>query len=338
MPSAADDVRRAIDASGGRLPFDRFVATALYGTHGFYNVAGRAGRRGDFLTSPEVGPLFGTVVARALDSWWDELGRPDPFTVVEAGAGPGTLARAVLAASPRCISAMRYLAVEVSAAQRSLHPTGVESREMMPTDSFDGVILANELLDNLPFRLFVFDGGWREAFVATDGERFVERLFDTREVPNCLARSAPHGARVAVLDAARTWVDTALSILNSGRLVVFDYCTTSESMAVRPWREWLRTFAGHQRGAHYLSAVGEQDVTVEVAIDQLPTPTEMSAQAEFLREHGIDSLVEEGKMAWQSAAASPTVAAMTMRSRIREAEALCDPRGLGGFSVLQWRR
>ena len=60
--------------------------------------AGPAGRRGDFLTSPEVGPLFGAVLARALDAWWDELGRPDPFMVVEAGAGPGTLARSVLLA------------------------------------------------------------------------------------------------------------------------------------------------------------------------------------------------------------------------------------------------
>ena len=73
---------------------------ALYDPErGFYATGGRAGRRGDFLTSPEVGPLFGAVLARALDGWWDELGRPDPFVVVEAGAGPGTLARTVLPAA-----------------------------------------------------------------------------------------------------------------------------------------------------------------------------------------------------------------------------------------------
>ena len=58
--------------------------------------AAAAGRRGDFLTAPEVGPLYGAVLARAIDAWWIELGRPDPFVVVEAGAGPGTLARSVL--------------------------------------------------------------------------------------------------------------------------------------------------------------------------------------------------------------------------------------------------
>jgi SAM-dependent MidA family methyltransferase len=89
---------------------------------------------------------------------------------------------------------------------------------------------------------------------------------------------------------------------------------------------------------HYLQAVGNQDITVEVAVDQLPVPNIVTSQMEFLREFGIDGLVEEGRVAWERAAGSPTVAAMTMRSRVREAEALCDPAGLGGFSVLQWRR
>src|SRR6187455_2663565 len=99
--------------------FDLFMERALYDPEsGFYATGGVAGRRGDFLTSPEVGPLFGAVLARALDAWWSELGRPDPFTVVDAGAGPGTLARAVRAAAPACAAAMGYVLVERSAAQR----------------------------------------------------------------------------------------------------------------------------------------------------------------------------------------------------------------------------
>jgi len=336
--AASDDVRRAIDADGGLLRFDKFIEITLYGEHGFYSTAGRAGRRGDFLTSPEVGPLFGMVIARALDAWWEELGRPDPFTVVDAGAGPGTLSRSVLAANPHCSSAMRYVAVEVSPAQRALHPAGVESRAGMPPEPFVGVIIANELLDNLPFRLFVFDGGWREAFVADDGERFVERLVTISDVPACLPAVAAHGSRVAVHDAATRWVGDALSLIQAGRLVVFDYCTTSTEMASRPWREWLRTYSGHERGVHYLQSVGQQDITVEVAVDQLLPPTSLTSQAEFLREFGIDGLVEEGRVAWERAASSPTVATMTMRSRVREAEALCDLAGIGAFSVLQWRR
>ena len=95
--AVADRVRRL-----GPLPFDQYLELVLYDDEvGFYQQGGSAGRaRGDFVTSPEVGPLFGQVVARALDGWWSELGRPDPFVVVDAGAGPGPLAVAVAAAEP----------------------------------------------------------------------------------------------------------------------------------------------------------------------------------------------------------------------------------------------
>ncbi|MEO7555544.1 MAG: class I SAM-dependent methyltransferase, partial [Acidimicrobiales bacterium] len=90
----------------GPIAFSAVVDVALYDEdEGFYATTGIAGRDGDFITSPELGPLFGTVVATALDTWWRELGEPDPFVVVEAAAGPGTLCRTVLAATPACARA-----------------------------------------------------------------------------------------------------------------------------------------------------------------------------------------------------------------------------------------
>jgi SAM-dependent MidA family methyltransferase len=201
-----------------------------------------------------------------------------------------------------------------------------------------GVILANELLDNLPFRLFVFDDGWKEAFVAHDGSRFVEVLQQCTPLPSALPEQAAHGARAAVCDAAAEWVGTALARLTSGSLVAIDYATTTRSMTERAWREWLRTYAAHQRGGHYLSTVGEQDLTVEVPLDQLPTATTVSTQSQFLRRYGIDALVAEGKAAWQQQTSTPDLAAMMMRSRVSEAEALLDLNGLGAFSVVEWRR
>src|SRR3954454_18715805 len=104
----------------GPIPFSEVMELALYDPDdGFYASRGAAGRRGDFLTSPEVGPLFGAVVARALDRWWREQGEPDPFVVIEAGAGVGTLAVSVLAAEPACTSALRYVLVERSQALRA---------------------------------------------------------------------------------------------------------------------------------------------------------------------------------------------------------------------------
>ncbi len=339
---AADDIRAAIGAAGGAIPYDDFVARALYGPHGFYtdpDAGGAAGRRGDFLTSPEVGPLYGAVVARYVDAVWERLGRPDPFTVVDAGAGPGTLARAVLAARPACAAALHYVAVEVAARQRERHPPDVESRADLPAGPIDGVVLANELLDNLPFRLAVHDGAWREAYVtaAPDG-RFTEVLsapFDP--VPLVLAGTAAHGARAPLQDAAAEWVRAARAIVGRGTVTVVDYtrARTAELAAV-PWRAWLRTYRGHERGTHPLADPGDQDITVDVAVDQLVVPDAVHTQAAFLQRAGIAALVAEGRAAWTAAAAQPDLEALRMRSRVAESEALLDESGLGGFGVLEW--
>lgn len=322
------------------VPFSEFVRSALYGPNGFYTSGGRAGRRGDFLTSPEVGPLFGAVVARFLDAEWERIGRPDSFVFVEAGAGPGTLARSVLAATPRCAPSLRYVAVEVAAHQRELFPEGVVAAAELPDESFDGVVFANELLDNLPFRLAVHDGAWREAFVVRlpDG-RLVEQLsapFDP--VPSVLPVTAPHGARAPLQDEAVAWIERVRSLVRHGAVVAVDYCSpTTAALARQPWRAWLRTYRGHRRGDHYLSGPGTQDITVDVAVDQLPEPDTVRTQAQWLQLHGIDELVAEGKAHWEQHASRPDLVAMRMRSRVSEAEALLDPTGLGNFTVLEWR-
>lgn len=170
---------------------------ALYSDAGFYSGddnTGRAGRRGDFITSPEVGPLFGAVLARMIDDEWKKAGSPDQFTVVDAGAGPGTLARSILTAQPQCASALTYIAVETSPRQRGMHPDGITSVAEMPEHIECGVVIANELLDNLPFDLWVFDGGWRLAHVDMNGDQCVEVL-RSADVPS-LFPSLHHTAHV----------------------------------------------------------------------------------------------------------------------------------------------
>jgi len=212
---AAEQLRRIVQREGP-VPFDRFVDVALYDENsGFFGRGRGAGRAGgDFITSPQVGSLFGRCVAGAFDQWWRALEQPDPFVVVEAGAGDGTLARDVRRAGPACRDALHYVLVERSRALRDAqrerleieppdealgafqrvagedHPipaagTGplFTSLDEIPAVSFDGVVFANELLDNLPFGIAQFDGDrWQEVLVGVgrDGQ-FEELLVPARE-------------------------------------------------------------------------------------------------------------------------------------------------------------
>ncbi|WP_419944194.1 SAM-dependent methyltransferase [Candidatus Poriferisodalis sp.] len=191
---------------GGTVRFDAFMEDALYGPSGFYVRGGRpAARDGDFATSVELGTLFARCVAGYLDRTWNELGRPDPFVVVEGGAGRGTLCRQVLTYAGDCRRALRYVMVERVAHQRADALTAVADMHSRPPaspvtglrantgdeDAGDGpvtsseqpviaaadlpkgpvvgVVLANELLDNLPFRLLERSAtGWREVHIKRD--------------------------------------------------------------------------------------------------------------------------------------------------------------------------
>jgi SAM-dependent MidA family methyltransferase len=155
-----------------------------------------------------------------------------------------------------------------------------------------------------------------------------------------LAPAAITGARVPTQLAARAWLRDALDVATpQGRVLVIDYATTTVELAERPYDEWVRTYRGHARGVGLLDALGAQDVTCEVAVDQLALvrpPSSDVAQSEWLRSWGIDELVAEGRRVWSERAHAPDLPAIAARSRVGEAEALLDPAGLGAFRVLEW--
>jgi SAM-dependent MidA family methyltransferase len=368
----------------GPLPWSVFMEAALYDPEGgFYETGGAAGRRGDFVTSAEIGPLFAEVTARALDGWWADLGRPDPFVVVEAGAGAGTLARDILAAHPACAPALRYVLVERSAALREAQaavlplelpafvlgpssPGGADSDDEsvryvpgrgpmvtslaeLPALTVAGVVLANELLDNLAFDLLEYrDGVWQEVLVGAtgDGDKLTEVLVPASpdlagDAGRWVGGAPPlaEGARVPVQRAASAWLRPALGLLERGRVVVIDYADTTAALARQPWPQWLRTYRRHLPGGPPLEEPGGQDITCVVATDQLASvrrPASDRSQAAWLAAQGLEDLVAAARALWHERAAIGDLEAMKARSRVHEADALCDPAGLGAFRVIEW--
>jgi SAM-dependent MidA family methyltransferase len=366
----------------GPIPFDRFVEAALYDEEaGFFARGGGAGRAGrDFVTSPEVGALFGALVGRFLDRAWSELGRPDPFVVIDAGAGRGRLAADVLRARPGCAPALRYVLVERSAALRAVQrehlpieptdralgpavraepdevpravtgigPIVTALPELPALEIPDGVVVANELLDNLPFRIVERGSeGWNEIRVGVGEAGFVEVPV---AAPPEVARAAEdvvagtavlEGTRLPVPTATVDWLASCAHTVRRGVLVVIDFADAAASLAARGQDQWLRTYRGHQRGDHPLADPGAQDITYDVPVEHLVTHAqraglrlrEQTTQAQWLAELGIDDLADEARAVWRDRAAIGDLDAVAARSRVSEAAALTDPSGLGTHTV-----
>jgi SAM-dependent MidA family methyltransferase len=304
----------------GPITFAEYMALALYDERdGFFASCGGAGRAGrDFVTSPEVGSLFGALIARHLDRAWAALGEPDPFVVVECGAGHGRLAADVLRAAPACLPTLRYVLVEKSAELRAL------ARERLPLEPADealgpfvrsadpddaaqpvphagpivtaigdlpalhviGVVFANELLDNLPARVVERAGdAWREVRVgATDDDRLCETIVPA---PPDLAIEADHvaagtevpdGMRLPVPIAAVVWLAETAALVRRGEIVLIDYMATAAELIERGQRGWLRTYRAHDRGAGPLDAPGTQDITCDVPLEYLRTAATRAGQ------------------------------------------------------------
>lgn len=353
---------------GTTMSFAQYMDIALYDESiGFYATSGEAGRRGDFLTSPEVGPLFGALIARRLDQQWRALGSPDTFVVAEFGAGPGTLARSIAFAAPECSRALRYVMIDRSARQRAGHGSHLEpwlgdlsgpeletfvrggrsgpryaSSPEAPW-GFTGVILANELLDNLAFDIVRHDGsGGVERLDVThdvDGLDFVATPIELPPTLLTVVTGAEAGRWLPLQVQAGEWLSSSIARLDRGLVVVIDFGAPTAEIASRPDMGWLRTFAGQRRGGHPLDSPGRLDITADVAIDQLATvaqPTSVTTQRRYLGDLGIAGLVDEGRRVWHERAAAPDVDALRARSRIGEADALLETGGLGDFLVLEW--
>ena len=333
--------------------FDEYMDEALYGAAGFYTRGGQPGfRDGDFATSVELGSLFGRCIAGYLDRAWHELGQPDPFVVVEGGAGRGTLCVDVLTQVVECSDALHYVMVERVATQRKVAEARIGARGVvhpvaavpdLPSGPIVGVVIANELLDNLPFRLLERShDDWQEVHVQRDEATAVEELYpaaaDAVNMAAALAPEAAGGARIPLQLRSAVWVRRALRLLERGRVLVFDYGVPhTAELAQRPQSEWLRTYQSQRRAYNPLHAPGTVDITCDVAFDQLPPGATLATQAEWLAAAGIEAMTADARALWEQSRSKPAAAALAARTVLDEAAALTDPDGMGAFWAAEWQ-
>ncbi|MBM46516.1 MAG: hypothetical protein CL458_09775 [Acidimicrobiaceae bacterium] len=333
--------------------FDLYAEEALYGHEGFYTRYGTAGTDGaDFITSPETSTLFGACVASYLDEIWHELECPDPFVVIEAGSGTGSLCRDVFLSIQDSYDALRYVMVERSDRQREisfaqvtatcfadLEQAPLAALKDLPAGPFTGVVLANELLDNLPPRVVrKTSEGWLELHVEDGDEVWRAAEESAATMAAAVVPNASIGAVVPLHVKAAAWINRAMKLLERGRILTFDYgVESSQALLDRPLGEWLRTYQGHRRAGAPYSEPGSRDITCDVAFDQLPGSPRISLQADWLASRGIEEMTQWAREQWRDAAASPDSTAVAARQVLDEAASLTSRTGLGAFLVAEWQ-
>ena len=350
----AERIRRS-----GPIPFAAFMEAALYDPQDGYYRSGRrtVGREGDYLTSPEVHPLFGYAVAAQVVEVWERIGRPAPFTLREVGPGSGACIEPLLAwvrsQRPDCWDALHVELVEPSAAARDqqarrLGDLGERVRWLGRLDegaAIEGAVFANELLDAQPVHRLRWNGeAWEELLVGLSEEgglRDVAGPVSRAELLAPLAGvAASPGQIVEVCPGLAGLVEALASGVGRGLLLLFDY-GYPRARLYAPWRRegTLMTFHRHTPGAEPYVRVGEQDITGHIDLDSVRAAATRAglraypvrSQAEFLAAMGAthtDAAADAGRGAHLD----------TYLSRRRAVEALCDPGGLGRIAVLGFGR
>lgn len=284
----ADLIREEIAATGP-ISLARFMALALYHPdHGYYAQPDRPiGRRGDFLTSVSVGPMFGRLLARRFAGWLDGLG-PGPLQVLEAGAHSGQLAADVWSAfaesHPTLARRLTYTILEPLPHRRSQQATTLDRWRERVRWSADwtevpspvrGVVLGNELLDAMPVHRWLWDAGrrvWRESGVGVCRGDFIWAARDdaaTRAapptLPDELRAALPDGYVTETSPAAVAWWTAAAQHLERGWLVAIDYGDDDEARW-GPGRTngTFRGYRAHQATPDPLADPGSQDLTAHV--------------------------------------------------------------------------
>jgi NADH dehydrogenase [ubiquinone] 1 alpha subcomplex assembly factor 7 len=329
-------VRAAVEHHGP-IGFDEYMEIALYGPGGFFE-APPIGPDRHFVTSPHVHPfVFAHCIRDALLDAWFGLGEIEPFPLVELGAGNGALADALLSGFAE-LPAPRpaYTGVEISPGARdALAARGLATASAVSDlDPFDGVIVANELLDNLAFvPVRRRPDGPKEVRVGMRGDSLVEI-----EVPwpNASVRPPPlePGEETTVPVGAFALLEMLVPVLRRGYVLLIDYGSVKGPAGP------VHGYRDHREVADVLADPGGADITAGVDVSIVAERArsvglrafEPVSQRAALRALGHDRW-ERTMRTRQSALqqAGRDVEAVSVWEERSRASLLADPAGFGGF-------
>ncbi|NOR67655.1 MAG: SAM-dependent methyltransferase [Woeseiaceae bacterium] len=294
-----ESIRQAIDEAGGSISFAQFMQLALYSPGlGYYNVGTtKFGAAGDFVTAPELSPLFGRVVARQCESVLKQL---EKGKILELGAGSGRLAVEILRKLTEMKSPPeRYLILEISADLKARQEEliseelpdllqRVEWLSKLP-EKFAGVVIANEVADALPVERFErTDAAVLQMHVTASETGFdwsrkpaPEMLaMAVEKIETDIGEALPPGYQSEISLGLPDWIGQIARCLDEGLVLLFDYGVSRREYYSRVRNQgWLRCHFRHHAHNEPLIYPGIQDLTSWV---------DFTAVAESAVDHGLD--------------------------------------------------
>lgn len=361
------EIRRRIEERGA-ITFAEFMDLALYWPQGGYytGFSQQVGAQGDYYTSPMVHPAFGALISVQLFQMWQLLDSPEPFHLVELGAGNGMLCRDVVAYSRnlpgRFAESLRYICVDLETSwgfereilgtagattgQRAgacvIPNTSSSAPAGLPFSNLRGCILTNELLDAFPVHQVVLqDGDLREVYISLDQDELSVTLgeISTPELAdrlNQLAVTLEEGQTVEINLGLSDWSRSLTEALSSGFVLTVDYGRPAQELysAADRKRGTLTAFYRHTQTDAPFRNIGAQDITAQV---------DFTSVVEEGRRAGLNSwgfttqgrfLSNLGLNLWQR-----RLTTLDLSQRVVEANRagmvdVARPGGLGDFRVL----
>jgi len=314
-------IRNALDQAGGWLPFSAYMEMALYAPGlGYYTAGNRKfGQQGDFVTAPETSALFGQCLALQCVELLQATGGGD---ILEVGAGSGVMAVDVLTElkHQQCLPGHYYI-LELSADLRARQQQRIEKSlpdlrdrvqwlDALP-QQFEGVVLANELLDAMPLERYrVLEQGFAIQGVLWDqhsgGFAWDERPVSVEQaamLEQLLARLDPKPATGYLLEyneRAVAWVTQLAASMKRGAAILIDYgAGRDEFYHPQRFEGTLSCHYRHRSHDNPLILTGIQDITAyveftalaEAAVDAGFTLAGYNTQAHFLIGSGLDQVI-----------------------------------------------
>jgi len=315
----------------GPISFARFMELALYHPQfGYYTRPSdpgteRIGWNGDFYTSSDVHPILGQAMARQAAQIDALLGYPDPFVIVEMGAGKGLLAKHLLShcqlMSKSLSERLRYVLIECSPAMRALQQeqlkpwlghsgpvSWLEDLSSLAPGSITGLMFSNELPDAFPVhRVEKVGHGLKEIFVDVRDGRFVECLRDLsapeiEDYFRTLHIELSEGYRTEINLRAPVWMRQVAASMNRGIVITIDYGHSAEDL-YGPQRSkgTLLCYCSQMASEDPFVRVGIQDMTAHVDFTTLATVGEEAGlsvtgftnQMSFLMGLGVEEMIAQ---------------------------------------------